>query len=328
MLTLSFVMGCGAPEALIGPSIGSILAIDDSFDVEIVLIEEPGVVEAWAVARSFANRSSRVRLLGNSQGIAGVASWDIGIAEARGGYLCLLKPGECVAAVHIPELLSLLHAQPDLVVASRLEYDHRGFRSRSSYDILFPGVRTLTSAFEYPACIEDTCCTGKFIRADFLKSLGLRFGTRGDSVESTVFCAQLWLHAREIRFFHKPLHVRELGLSRFQESDCDDAIAGVCVLAELSRTQCNRAARGMLANGYARSLLDVVQRSTRLLGPVAVGEILKRRFLAVDLPESDCGDSIRRFIERCKMGDYAGAIQSACAGGEMEVANRGLARSG
>jgi glycosyltransferase involved in cell wall biosynthesis len=207
MTSLSFILTCRNAERFVAASVASILAIDESVSFELVVVDGGSDDRTGEILRAFSSRSLHVRVFESPSDLELAACRQIGTDEARGDYLFYLDANEFVAAGFLPEAYRELGGRPDLLVADRLDFDGRALYSRSGAPNLFYGVRRLGGALEYPACFQDRSCRGKFIRAGFLKETGLRFGTQATAERE--FCARMWLHARDIRFFHKPMFVRD-----------------------------------------------------------------------------------------------------------------------
>lgn len=97
----------------IGEAIGSVVA-QSVGDWELLLVDDRSSDESSRIARSFAAKDSRIRLLGTSErdGFGAAAARNVGLAEARGEFVAFLDADDLLLADALQTGLALAEAHP------------------------------------------------------------------------------------------------------------------------------------------------------------------------------------------------------------------------
>ncbi|WP_295698535.1 glycosyltransferase family 2 protein [uncultured Helicobacter sp.] len=92
--------------------------INQSFrDIEILIIDDCGNDGAIDIAKSYAKRDSRIRIIRNSQNLGTFAARIEGIKHAKGAYICFIDADDYIESkmCEVLEQTLLAHKEPDII---------------------------------------------------------------------------------------------------------------------------------------------------------------------------------------------------------------------
>lgn len=84
----------------------------DGVELEVIVVDDASADESVEVAQSIAEDDRRVRVIGHSQNRGHIATYNEGLAQARGKYLVLLSADDMLAPGSLSRAVALLESEP------------------------------------------------------------------------------------------------------------------------------------------------------------------------------------------------------------------------
>ncbi|WDG28014.1 glycosyltransferase [Streptomyces sp. CA-278952] len=204
---VSIVIGAFNASATLGRALDSALRQTHS-QVEVIVVDDASTDGTLAVARQYAARDGRVRVIGRESNSGGVgAPRNNGIAVATGQYLMFLDADDELPHKACESLLqSALATGAEITAGRALRVNLAKDEVTVWQPQLYGTARTVEGGLRaMPELFDDPIAAAKLYRLDFLLDQGIRFPEEL-YFEDTYFSTVAWYCARTITLLPVPVY--------------------------------------------------------------------------------------------------------------------------
>ncbi|MFB6818901.1 glycosyltransferase [Streptomyces sp. NPDC056347] len=193
-------------SATLGRALRSALA-QTHRNTEVVVVDDASGDGTLGVAREFAARDGRVRIIERPQNSGGVgAPRNNGIMAASGQYVMFLDADDELPLKACEELLASAAVTGSDITAGRTVRVNLDTEETTVWQPqLYAAERTVAGLRALPQLFDDPIAAGKLYRLDFLHNNGVRF-PEGVYYEDTYFSTLANYRARSITFLTTPVY--------------------------------------------------------------------------------------------------------------------------
>ena len=115
-MKVSVIIPCYNAGAYLGDCLDSVLA-QDELDFEVIVIDDGSIDNTWDVAKEYAKRDARIRVLHQeNRGVS--AARNLGLSAAKGEWITFVDGDDLVAPDMLSVMLSAADEQTDMVVCA------------------------------------------------------------------------------------------------------------------------------------------------------------------------------------------------------------------
>lgn len=204
---VSIVIGAFNASATLGRALDSALRQTHP-QVEVIVVDDASTDGTLAVARQYAARDGRVRIIGRESNSGGVgAPRNNGIAVATGQYLMFLDADDELPHKACESLLqSALATGAEITAGRALRVNLAKDEVTVWQPQLYGTTRTVEGGLRVmPELFDDPIAAAKLYRLDFLLDQGIRFPEEL-YFEDTYFSTVAWYCARMITLLPVPVY--------------------------------------------------------------------------------------------------------------------------
>ena len=183
-------------EEYLRDCLDSVLA-QEFTDFEAVVIDDGSPDGSAAIAREYADRDDRVRVVSRANGGLGAAR-NTGVRQARGRFLTFLDSDDEIPPGALRRMMeSAEESGSDMVVGSLRRFNSIDRWKPGWVDDLHGTARTAITIGEHPPLVRNNYTVAKLYRREFWDEAGLWF-REGVSYEDQPLVTQLYVRARAI----------------------------------------------------------------------------------------------------------------------------------
>lgn len=318
MKYVSYIVICYNTEDSIPVAISSILALRKFGDLEIVVVDDASKDGTLRTVEEFASNNPEIRIHRNQENRGRAFSRNRGLEIAKGDYVCFVDADDFVNAVYFEGIPQALVENVDVIVSGRLDFEIKSKKpfSTNHVDQTWSGWDLLTDVVNFPAAMDDNFITGKFIRRQIITENNIQFNEKRRNAEDILFSTAIWLQSTHTKFHHKPFYGYGRGNYRvnFGEEKFRDVLENLALLPTLLGSNSTYLRRELLANKYAKSLVETINRGRDAFSPHEAAQILSQHFSRDAFSEFEflrfVNDRERKFVNACLNGEFLLAVSN------------------